>query len=593
MLTPEIEGRRALEDRVKGKSIFGRVVVFGVVVVCVLWTGAFGQPWDGNGVEGDPYQIWDANDMQAIGVDSVYWDAHFKLCADIDLSDFNGVGGNSSFNLIGNSLINFTGVFDGNGYTISNFTYDSNGPNPMGLFAYFNDEDAEIRNLGLIEPNVSGGTGDPVGSLVAYLGDGTVAQCYAEGGKVSGGRSVGGLVGDSRGVVSYCYATCDVEGNDMVGGLVGWMTYGSVSNCYSSGSVSGDGEVGGLVGHSSKSTVSNSYSVGSVSGSSYAGGLIGKRGGGVFRSFWDIETSGQETSGGGTGKTTAEMQDANTFVGWSCDGGWTIDDRNDYPHFIWENMPGEAIIKPSYGGGSGEPNNPYRIYTAEHLNTIGLIPCDLDKQFVLMADIDLSGYTGTQFNNIYGFGGVFDGNDHTISNFTSTRTGLFGSINHIDAEVTDLSLVDANIDAESDGRVGCVAGQIFYGTITNCSTERGRVAGVQGVGGLVGDNTYGTISNCYAECNVVGTNYAVGGLVGENGGIVYDSFAIGDVNGTADEVGGLLGNNYGDVEKCYAEANVCGDSAVGGLVGRNVGALNSCYADGNTLGNSSVGGLIG
>jgi hypothetical protein len=36
LLTPEIEGRRALEDRVKGKSIFGRVVVFGVILVCVF-----------------------------------------------------------------------------------------------------------------------------------------------------------------------------------------------------------------------------------------------------------------------------------------------------------------------------------------------------------------------------------------------------------------------------------------------------------------------------------------------------------------------------------------------------------------------------
>ncbi len=37
-------------------------------VVCTLSVSAFGQPWDGNGVEGDPYQIWTAADMQAIGV---------------------------------------------------------------------------------------------------------------------------------------------------------------------------------------------------------------------------------------------------------------------------------------------------------------------------------------------------------------------------------------------------------------------------------------------------------------------------------------------------------------------------------------------
>lgn len=53
-----------------------------------------------------------------------------------------------------------------------------------------------------------------------------------------------------------------------------------------------------------------------------------------------------------------------------------------------------------YGGGTGEPNDPYLIYTAEQMNTIGADLDDWDKHFKLMADIDLSGYTGTDFNII-------------------------------------------------------------------------------------------------------------------------------------------------------------------------------------------------
>jgi hypothetical protein len=87
-------------------------VVFGVVVVCVFSTAAFGQPWDGGGVEGDPYQIKTAADMQAIGADANYWDAHFELMADIDLSAYTG----TSFFIIGmHPDYPFTGVFDGNG----------------------------------------------------------------------------------------------------------------------------------------------------------------------------------------------------------------------------------------------------------------------------------------------------------------------------------------------------------------------------------------------------------------------------------------------------------------------------------------------
>ena len=43
-----------------------------------------------------------------------------------------------------------------------------------------------------------------------------------------------------------------------------------------------------------------------------------------------------------------------------------------------------------YGGGAGEPNDPYLVYSAEHLNAIGVEANDWDKHFQLMADIDLS-----------------------------------------------------------------------------------------------------------------------------------------------------------------------------------------------------------
>ncbi|MHC4325652.1 MAG: hypothetical protein ACYSUX_15400, partial [Planctomycetota bacterium] len=77
-----------------------------------------------------------------------------------------------------------------------------------------------------------------------------------------------------------------------------------------------------------------------------------------------------------------------------------------------------------YGGGTGEPNDPYQIWTAEQMNAIGAEPNDWGKHFKLMADIDLAQYTGEQFNiigyeRIYDqrtndlkpFKGVFDGNN--------------------------------------------------------------------------------------------------------------------------------------------------------------------------------------
>jgi hypothetical protein len=136
-----------------------------------------------------------------------------------------------------------------------------------------------------------------------------------------------------------------------VGNLGGFGSYGILANCYSTGSVSGGHDVGGLVGYIFGS-ITTSYSTGSVSGDHSVGGLVGRSFGApssITMSFWDIETSGQATSDGGTGKTTAEMQTASTFLeaGWDFADElvnenaeiWWIDEGKDYPRLWWELIP--------------------------------------------------------------------------------------------------------------------------------------------------------------------------------------------------------------------------------------------------------------
>jgi hypothetical protein len=57
-----------------------------------------------------------------------------------------------------------------------------------------------------------------------------------------------------------------------------------------------------------------------VSGNSSVGGLAGYNNATVSNSFWDTETSGQSSSDGGTGKTTAEMKNVDTFTDLSTVG---------------------------------------------------------------------------------------------------------------------------------------------------------------------------------------------------------------------------------------------------------------------------------
>ena len=561
-------------------SLLGKFTV--LVVICCCSLSAQAKYGGGSGTLEAPYLIYDANQMNAIGADSNDWDKHFKLMADIDLSGLTG----TSFNIIGYYrpyLVYdpFTGVFDGNGHTIVNFTYDSNDWYPTGLFGYVDAPNAEIRNLGLIDPNVYTGTGNQAASLVGYLKNGTITECYVEGGSISGNSAVGGLVG----------------GNG-----------GTITNCYSTGSVTGMGVyVGGLVGGNS-GTITNCYSTGIVLGNSSVGGLVGGNGGKVSISFWDIETSGQSTSDGGTGKTTAEMQTAITFARWKCNPVWTIDEGNDYPRLWWEDMPGETIPAYSYGGGSGGANDPYLIYTTEQLNTIGLVDCDWDKHFKLMADIDLSVFTGTSYNIIgyfvdwdspdnKPFTGVFDGNGHTISNFnyTSTNKNRIGLFRHVTGEIKNLGLIDPNVDAGTGSQVGSLVGYLSEGTIANCYAEGGSISGDASIGGLAGINR-GTISNCYSTCSISGSS-SVGGLVGVyNIGTINNCYSTGDVSGSS-RVGGLVGGGghsfQGKIINCYSTGSVSGDSFTGGLVGMTGFGIEESFWDIETSGQVSSSGGTG
>jgi hypothetical protein len=167
-----------------------------------------------------------------------------------------------------------------------------------------------------------------------------LTQCYSTG-EVSGDKYIGGLIGNNwGGTVTRCYSAGLTSGNQLVGGLIG-LNEGDVTQCYSTGSASGNQLVGGLVGHNSEfgGAILNSYSTGAV----YAtgdpvGGLVGKNDGFVTASFWDILTSGQALSGGGTGKDTAELYDIQTYM----NAGWDlVGEIKNGTHEIWQ-MPEEG-----------------------------------------------------------------------------------------------------------------------------------------------------------------------------------------------------------------------------------------------------------
>jgi hypothetical protein len=249
-------------------------------------------------------------------------------------------------------VVNFTmtgevsvgGVVGTNWGTISNAYCTGNvaGDGSVGGLAGGNSPGGVVSNSNFTG-SVTGG--DNVGGLLGTNSDGSVSDCYSTG-NVTGHSFVGGLVGKNpfdAAAVSNSYSTCSVAGYESVGGLVGYNYQGTVSDCYATGSVTGNSSIGGLVGENRlEGTVSNSYSIGSVTGNSTVGGLVGLNSNGtVSNSFWDIGTSGQATSAGGTGKSTAQMKDIATFSGarWKIIG---VADGETNSGYIWNIVEGES-----------------------------------------------------------------------------------------------------------------------------------------------------------------------------------------------------------------------------------------------------------
>lgn len=367
--------------------------------------------WMGKGDANEPYLIYTAEELNKIGAQEpdtskvnspgagdAFLDKHFKLMADIDLSGFDGKGGRPAFNLIGREYRNskymiistpFTGVFDGNGHTISHLTIK--GEEGLGLFGEL-ASGAEVRDLSIVDVNVTS-TGQMMWETGGLVGRnaGTVTRCYSTG-TVTGMWRVGGLVGwnlgavvescsaaevhtawrfgggvvgDNSGDVVRCYSTGTVRGGSYIGGLVG-LDSGNVTDCYSTGAVSGSMYVGGLAGRNT-AVIARCYSTGLVAGESLAGGVVGHnedcapgyagcRQGTVTACFWDIKTSGtldgignvDPDGSGATGRITTELWTARVFLDvlWDfageanngSEGIWMICEGKDYPRLRWENV---------------------------------------------------------------------------------------------------------------------------------------------------------------------------------------------------------------------------------------------------------------
>lgn len=253
--------------------------------------------------------------------------------------------------------------------------------------------------------------------------------------------------------------------------------------------------------------------------------------------------------------------------------------------------------------------------------------------------IDIIGDGSTNYSF---FGGYFNGNGHTISNFVidtdSDYVGLFGIVQAYDllgftgGTIYNLKISDFTVTANNSGStviVGSMVGQGFGASMVLCEASNGVVE-IYGdanhfsyAGGLIGLQQayeYPYFSKvCYCSTTDVdvscraGTTFVAGGLVGyvysadeSVVATVTNCYTTGDVSGSF-YAGGIVGwlGQYTSIVNCYALGDISAQTTItdtnaseeychayaGGLVG--IAQVDSAIVDSFASGKTSAAASLG
>jgi len=172
----------------------------------------------GSGTSEEPYIITNYDELKQA---STNLGLHYRLGADIDLSNENPI-------FMGGYSNTFSGVFDGNGYSISNTKLV--GFNSVG---FFGRNTGTVKGIRLLNMDVSGYY--YIGVINGY-NEGTIYDSFGSG-KASGYSNIGLASGYTNGSI-HAIVSGDVNvSNSYGGGIIGYSNGTTVKGAFISGSV--------------------------------------------------------------------------------------------------------------------------------------------------------------------------------------------------------------------------------------------------------------------------------------------------------------------------------------------------------------------
>lgn len=236
----------------------------------------------------------------------------------------------------------FSGTFDGNGYTITLEITRDKATNNTGLFS-------KIAASGVVKNIITAGKLDGTGK-----------------------KYIGGIAGKCEGTIDKCGNTATIKGKQGVGGIVGQVdaTTATISNCYNAGEITATSrQAGGIVGSAQWATIRACVNYGTISAkSSGGGGIYGGANSSktkVTNCHWlEGKSSFAQSVGDAASYTAGTVNSVIKRLG----ADWTLDANNPILRF----GPVEPSVALSAASGllqmKNDGDQPYTTLTAEPKN---------------------------------------------------------------------------------------------------------------------------------------------------------------------------------------------------------------------------------
>lgn len=497
--------------------------------------------FQGAGTAQTPYELRTADDLNrlsqfiyATGFD--YANTYFKVMNDIVFAETDTIspiakGGSHQF----------SGIFDGNGKTISGFKYENtvivntaSKPHPMGYPGRYMGFFGKIGSTGRVHD-------------LTLKGD---FKIYSH---------LGGLVGDLYGLVENCHvlSTLTTSNQGNVGGIVSRLYAGGiVRNCEFKGTITAKTTLNGGI-------ASYVYAGGLVEGCTMAGSL-----------------SGTTTNGGivgdlyGTARNCKTLKEA-TFATTNNLGGIAyrvgvdglIEGCENYADLI-------------------APNTTSSYYAGIATLTVAKSNGAAIRNCVNYGEIKSKSYSAGILSRLYSGASV----ENCVNHGTVTSTGA-----------SQTGGIIANSNTAPADYPEFIKGCVNYGDIHGFASYIGGIAGDVNTGVEIDSClNYGNITS-----TATSSHLAVGGVAGVTRGTMTRCLNAGNLSTVGHGTGGITGLiQSGKVNECANLGNVVSTGAfpaskpngmVGGIVGYTVTSaqIHDCYNMGNLTGTLNMGGLMG